>query len=76
MPKVNLKMLASFRELAGQEWLGADAATPREAIASIPCGAEILQQTPLVAVNHTIVELDHSLAEGDEVAVMPPMTGG
>ena len=67
-------MLASFRELAGQELISADAKTPREAIESIPCGAE--QQTPLVAVNHTIVELDHSLAEGDEVAVMPPMTGG
>ena len=76
MPKVNLKMLASFRELAGQELINADAKTPREAIESIPYGAEILQQTPLVAVNHTIVELDHSLAEGDEVAVMPPMTGG
>ena len=76
MPKVNLKMMASFRELAGQELISADAKTPREAIESIPCGAEILQQTPLVAVNHTIVELDHSLAEGDEVAVMPPMTGG
>ena len=76
MPKVNLKMLASFRELAGQELISADAKTPREAIESIPCGVEILQQTPLVAVNHTIVELDHALAEGDEVAVMPPMTGG
>ena len=76
MPKVNLKMLASFRELVGEETLSVDAATPREAIESLPCGAEILQQTPLVAVNRTIVELDHALAEGDEVAVMPPMTGG
>ena len=76
MPKVNLKMLASFRELVGEETLSVDAATPGEAIESLPCGAEILQQTPLVAVNHTIVELDHALAEGDEVAVMPPMTGG
>lgn len=76
MPKVNLKMLASFRELAGQECLEADATTPREAIESLSCGADILDQTPLVAVNHTIVELDHALAEGDEVAVMPPMTGG
>ena len=76
MPKVNLKMLASFRELAGQELFSLDAATPREAIQSLSSGADILAQTPLVAVNHTIVELDHALAEGDEVAVMPPMTGG
>lgn len=76
MPKVNLKMLASFRELAGDEVFDVDAATPRMAIESLDCGVEVLQQTPLVAVNHTIVELDHVLAEGDEVAVMPPMTGG
>ena len=31
----------------------------------------------LVAVNHTvIVDLDYKLAEDDEVAFFPPMTGG
>ncbi|MCC3700975.1 molybdopterin synthase sulfur carrier subunit [Rouxiella badensis] len=30
----------------------------------------------LVAVNQTLVEPDHSLKEGDEVAFFPPVTGG
>jgi len=30
----------------------------------------------LVAVNQTVVALDHPLADNDEVAFFPPMTGG
>ncbi|MGX1925519.1 molybdopterin synthase sulfur carrier subunit [Vibrio sp. NH-7] len=30
----------------------------------------------LAAVNQSIVPLDHSLTEGDEVAFFPPVTGG
>ncbi len=30
----------------------------------------------LAAVNHEYVDLDHPLAEGDEVAFFPPVTGG
>ena len=29
-----------------------------------------------VAVNHDVVTPDHSLREGDEVALFPPVTGG
>ncbi len=29
-----------------------------------------------VAVNHEVVDLDHVLADGDEVAIFPPVTGG
>ncbi|MBI06797.1 MAG: molybdopterin converting factor subunit 1 [Rhodospirillaceae bacterium] len=28
------------------------------------------------AVNQEFVDLDHALAEGDEVAIFPPVTGG
>ncbi|MDN3609495.1 molybdopterin synthase sulfur carrier subunit [Vibrio ostreicida] len=30
----------------------------------------------LVAVNHAIVSMEHSIKEGDEVAFFPPVTGG
>ncbi|MCD9160463.1 molybdopterin synthase sulfur carrier subunit, partial [Escherichia coli] len=30
----------------------------------------------LAAVNQTLVELTHPLADGDEVAFFPPVTGG
>ncbi|TAG48134.1 MAG: molybdopterin converting factor subunit 1 [Betaproteobacteria bacterium] len=29
-----------------------------------------------VAVNHTVVGLDHPVHAGDEVAIFPPVTGG
>ena len=29
-----------------------------------------------VAVNHTLVTLDHPVREGDELALFPPVTGG
>ncbi|MBK4775311.1 molybdopterin synthase sulfur carrier subunit [Candidatus Pantoea edessiphila] len=32
--------------------------------------------TLLVAVNHTLVSLNHPLNSGDEVAFFPPVTGG
>ena len=30
----------------------------------------------LVAVNHTMVDMTHTLHDGDEVALFPPVTGG
>ncbi|MXP51042.1 molybdopterin synthase sulfur carrier subunit [Pantoea sp. SoEX] len=30
----------------------------------------------LVAVNYTLVSINHQLTEGDEVAFFPPVTGG
>ncbi len=29
-----------------------------------------------VAVNHTVVGVDHAIRNGDEVAIFPPVTGG
>jgi molybdopterin synthase sulfur carrier subunit len=29
-----------------------------------------------VAVNQTYVPLDHPIADGDEIAIFPPVTGG
>lgn len=38
---------------------------------------EILhQENLLISINHTMVEPDHLVADGDEVAFFPPVTGG
>ena len=39
-------------------------------------GEHVLPANTLSAVNHTYVERSHVLADGDEVAFFPPVTGG
>ena len=60
---------AEVRDVAGLvEWLRGRSAGAAEAFAD--AGAI------RVAVNQEYVELDHPVAEGDEVAFFPPVTGG
>lgn len=76
MPKVNLKFLASFRELAGADSLVAEADTPEQALRVLGLYDAIMEKTPLVAINHEVTDMDMPLKDGDEVAFLPPMTGG
>lgn len=38
--------------------------------------ATLYQDNLLVSVNQAMVKMDHELADGDEVAFFPPVTGG
>lgn len=76
MPKADLVFLAAFRELAGVDRQSVTASSPRQALADLGLLDAIEAQTPIVAVNQVISGLDHELNDGDEVAIMPPMTGG
>jgi sulfur-carrier protein len=40
------------------------------------CAAILTQPGALVAVNRTVVDRDHAVRDGDEVAFYPPVTGG
>jgi molybdopterin converting factor subunit 1 len=77
---VHVRLFASYREAAGTNRLDA----------TIPCGATVARllelldpQVPglsrtrgLVAVNHTYAQPDTTLHDGDEVALIPPVSGG
>lgn len=76
MPKVNLVFLAAFREVAGESKITTEASSPRAALIKLDILDQIESQTPIIAVNKVIANLDHPLSDGDEVAIMPPMTGG
>ncbi len=79
---VRVLLFASYADLTGRD----------EVTATLPGSARVtdllawvravlpeggkLPDRPLVALNRTHVRLDAVLADGDEVALLPPMAGG
>jgi molybdopterin converting factor subunit 1 len=82
MMTVTVHLFARARELAGSPAValdlpaGATVADLRRALAeSHPPLAPLLERSA-VAVNHDFAEDSHPLAAADEVAVIPPVSGG
>lgn len=82
MGQVRLKFFASYAELVGADERALSLTLPatvaevvRRARDEIP-GAAGLPERPLVAVNLRHVQLDARVADGDEVALLPPLAGG
>lgn len=79
---VTVRLFASLREYAGAGTLAlqlGDGATVADAIARLREGAlaGLPVNAPFVAaVAREYVEQDHPLAEGDELALVPPVSGG
>jgi molybdopterin synthase catalytic subunit len=79
---VTVRLFASLREYAGAGTLAlqlGDGATVADAIAQLRGGAlaGLPENAPFVAaVAREYVERDHPLAEGDELALVPPVSGG
>jgi molybdopterin converting factor subunit 1 len=77
---VHVRLFASYREAAGTNRL--DAPLPRHArvadlLAQLAPQLPALSRAPgLVAVNHTYVSAETELNDGDEVALIPPVSGG
>jgi molybdopterin synthase catalytic subunit len=73
--RVTVRLFAGLRELAGRLSLELDGVAtvadvwPRLELGEEPAGL-------LYAVNREYVERDHALADGDEVALIPPVSGG
>lgn len=75
---IKVKFFASLREWAGQSELKLEF----DGVSSV---ADVLKSTTgelgtaenvLCAVNFETVSLEHPVADGDEVAFFPPVTGG
>lgn len=85
MTQLNVNLFASLKEQLGQDQLTIewpDQGTVTELIDQIGSmlgddAKQLLAQDEiLVAVNQTIVEKDHTISHRDEVAFLPPVTGG
>jgi molybdopterin converting factor subunit 1 len=79
---VRMLFFASYRDLAGTDELtlelpaGSTAGDLVGRLRSGGSGLERLPAAPAVAVNHEYVPLGTPLRDGDEVALIPPVSGG
>src|ERR1043166_3542561 len=80
---VNVRLFAMLRERAGAESITvevADGATVRDAVEAVSDQhhlAALIDRMPIVmAVNREYVPAEQALAEGDELALIPPVSGG
>lgn len=75
-----MRLFASYREAAGTRQLATplpSGATVADLLALLAERIPSLTATPgLVAINHSYVQSDAELHDGDEVALIPPVSGG
>ena len=78
--RVRVRLFASFREAAGTNQLTCEL-EPGARVSDLL--TRLAEQLPalratrgLVAINQTYVEPSAALADGDEVALIPPVSGG
>jgi len=72
--QVTVRLFAGLRERAGWSSREIDAATVADVWPALGLGDE--PAGLLYAVNRAYVERGHELADGDEVALIPPVSGG
>ena len=75
---IQVRFFASLREQVGQGEChvpAAQAATIQQ-VWDVATRGQPLPQNVLSALNMEYVALDHPVADGDEVAYFPPVTGG
>ncbi len=78
---VTVRLFASYAEILGESHLDltlADGSTVADVVRSLNGmpGGNRLPPSPLVAVNFSYAHPAMMLANGDEVAIIPPVAGG
>ena len=78
---VRVRLFAHYRDVAGTgavEMEVADGSTVRDLVERVRVDLDLraLPPKPLVAVNREYADLARPLAAGDEVALIPPVSGG
>ena len=79
--RIRTLLFATYRDLAGMDTLDLelpDGATAGDLVARLRTrpGLDRIPAAPALAVNQVYAPLSTGLAEGDEVALLPPVAGG
>ena len=79
---VNVRLFALYRERLERDRLTLVVPPPATVATALAVMAEahprigLLVDNTMVAVNHEYVDKTHALEDGDEVALIPPVSGG
>jgi molybdopterin converting factor small subunit len=82
MAKVAVRFFARYAELAGCDWSAVNVPTPATVgdviarVREVFPGTQAMPPRPLAALNRRQVKHDTVVNEGDEVALLPPLSGG
>jgi len=82
MGKISVRFFARYAELAGCTWSHVNVETPTTVadviarVREVFPGTQAIPARPLAALNLRQVRLDALVTEGDEVALLPPLSGG
>src|SRR2546427_12060582 len=80
--RIQVRLFATYREIVGSRgltWSARDGLTLRGLVDGVVAKYPRLpghRQTMLLAVNHDLAPAARILHEGDEVALLPPVSGG
>ena len=80
--QIELRLFATYREIVGEgqlAWTLRDGTTVGQLVEAVLTKYPRLaghRGSMLLAVNHAVVRSDAVLQEGDEVALLPPVSGG
>ncbi len=82
MAKVSVRFFARYAELAGCDSSAVNVSTPATVgdviarVREVFPGTQAMPPRPLAALNRRQVKHDALVNEGDEVALLPPLSGG
>jgi len=82
MAKVAVRFFARYAELAGCDSSAVTVSTPATVsdviarVREVFPGTQAMPTRPLAALNRRQVKLDARVDDGDEVALLPPLSGG
>lgn len=77
--RVRLLLFAAYRDIAGTDELMLDlpaGARALDAVTRLRSSHAKIPEHPVVAINQEFASLEARLAEGDELALLPPVAGG